>query len=85
MAVEEVKDQNFREEIKTSPPKQACHQHLTLFFVLRHRSRGSDWVEVGRGSSAGRQCHDHDGGEGQHEVRPCLVLIKPFVSISKIH
>jgi hypothetical protein len=32
MAVEEVKDQNFREEIKTSPPKQACHQHLTLFF-----------------------------------------------------
>jgi hypothetical protein len=37
-------------------------------------------VEVGRGSS-GRRCHD--GGEGQHEVSPCLVLIKSFVSISK--
>jgi hypothetical protein len=27
-------------------------------------------VEVGRGEDGGR-CHD--GGEGQHEVSPCLV------------
>jgi hypothetical protein len=29
-------------------------------------------VEVGRGEGGGR-CHD--GGEGQHEVSPCLVLV----------
>jgi hypothetical protein len=46
------------------------------------RPQGADRVEVGRGSS-GRQCHD--GGEGQHEVSPCLVLTKSLVSISKIH
>ena len=78
----------FREQIKTSPQKQACHQHLTLFFHpppavgIYERPWGSDQVEVGRGSS-GRRCHD--GGEGQHEVSPCLVLIKSLVSISKIH
>jgi hypothetical protein len=72
MAVEEVRDQNFREQIKTSPQKQACHQHLTLFFRpppavdVFGRPRGSDQVKVGR-EEGGRQCHD--GGEGQHEVR----------------
>ena len=45
MKAEEVRDQNFREQIKTSPPKQACHQHLTLFFVLRQPSMYS----AGRG------------------------------------
>jgi hypothetical protein len=38
-------------------------------------------VEVGRGEGGGR-CHD--GGEGQHEVSPHLVLTKILVSISKI-
>jgi hypothetical protein len=77
MADEEVSDQNFRDQIKTSPHKQACHQHLTLFFHpppavdIYERPRGSDWVEVGHGEGGGR-CHG--GGEGQHEVSPHLVL-----------
>jgi hypothetical protein len=43
---------------------------------------GSDQVEVGQGEGGGRW---HDGGEGQHEVSPCLVFSKSLVSISKIH
>ena len=78
MADEEVRIQIFREHIKTSAQKQGCHQHLTFFFRpplavdAYERIRGSDWVEVGRGEG-GHRCHD--GGEGQHEVSPCLVLV----------
>jgi hypothetical protein len=88
MKDEEVSDQNFREQIKTSPPKQACHQHLTLFFHpppavdIYERPQGSDWVEVDRGEGGGR-CHG--GEEGQQEVSPHLVFAKSLVSISKIH
>jgi hypothetical protein len=66
MADEEVRDQNFREQIKTSPPKQACHQNLTFFFRPppafdeRERLRGSDGVKDGCGASGGR-CHDGEG------------------------
>jgi hypothetical protein len=87
MADEEVRDQNFREQIKTSPRKQACHQHLTLFFHpppavnVNERPWGSDRVKVGRGEGGGR-CQD--GGKGQHEVSPHLVLTKILVSTSKI-
>jgi hypothetical protein len=54
MADEEVRDQNFCEQIKTSTQKQACHQHLTLFFHpppavdVYERPWGSDRLEVGR-------------------------------------
>jgi hypothetical protein len=77
----------FVNKSKRHPKNKACHQHLTLFFRplpavgIYGRPRGSDRVEVGHGSS-GRRCHD--GGEGEHEVSPCLVLIKSLVSISKI-
>ena len=87
MAGEEVRIQIFREHIKTSAQKQACHHHLTFFFRpplavdVYKRLRGSDRVEVGRGEGGGR-CHD--GGEGQHEVSPCVVCAKSLVSISKI-
>jgi hypothetical protein len=75
MEVEEVRDRNFHEQIETSPPKQAYHQHLTFFFRpqlavdVYKRLRGSDRVDVGHGAS-GTRCHD--GGERQ-EVSPCLV------------
>jgi hypothetical protein len=78
MADEEVRNRFFCEHIKTSAQKQACHHHLTFFFRpplavdVYKRLRGSDRVEVGRGEGGGR-CHD--GGEGQHEVSPCLVLV----------
>ena len=67
MADEEVRNRFFCEHIKTSAQKQACHHHLTFFFRpplavdVYKRLRGSDRV--------------HDGGEGQHEVSPCLVLV----------
>jgi hypothetical protein len=88
MADEEVRNRIFCEHIKASPQNYWCNQHLTLFFCpssavdVHNRPRGSDRVEVGRGSS-GRRCHD--GGEGQHEVSPCLVYAKSLVSYSKIH
>ena len=78
VAGEEVRIQIFCELTKGSPQNKACHQHLTFFFRpplavnVYERLRGSDWVEVGRGEGGGR-CHD--GGEGQHEVSPCLVLV----------
>ena len=58
----------FFEQIKTSPPKQACHQNLTFFFHPladvdeRERLRGSDGVKDGRGAS-GERCHDGMGGK----------------------
>jgi hypothetical protein len=67
MADEEVRNRFFCELTKGSPQNKACHQHLTLFFHpppavdIYERSRGSDGVDVGCGSSGGR-CHD--GGEG---------------------
>jgi hypothetical protein len=78
MAGEEVRIQIFREHIKTSAQKQACHHHLTFFFRpplavdVYERLRGSDRAEVGRGEGGGR-CHD--GGEGQHKVSQCFVLV----------
>jgi hypothetical protein len=87
VAGEEVRIQIFHEHIITSAQKQACQQHLTLFFCpppavdVYERLRGSDRMKVGHGEGGG-QCHD--GGEGQHEVSTCLVLIKSLVSISKI-
>jgi hypothetical protein len=78
VAGEEVRIQIFRELIKTSAQNQACNQNLTFFFRppravdVYERPRGSDRVEVGRGEGGG-QCHD--GGEGQHEVSPCLCLV----------
>ena len=77
MVDEEVRNRIFCELTKGSPQNKACHQHLTLFFRpppavdVFGRPRGSDRVEVGRGEGGGR-CHD--GGEGQHEVSPHLVV-----------
>jgi hypothetical protein len=38
VAGEEVRIQIFHEHIMTSAQKQACHQHLTFFFVFRQPS-----------------------------------------------
>jgi hypothetical protein len=86
MADEEVRDQNFREQINTSPPKQACHQNLTFFFRPlpdvdeRERLRG----RMGRGMAVGQVEDDVMMGRGRNEVSSFLVFAKILVSISKI-